>query len=251
MDCRTARLLLDFSHPQAHELEAEEAGALEHHLDHCPDCHGLARAERRLDEQLGKAMRQVEVPSGLRERLLTRLEIDRNDWYRHRFGHGLRIAAAAAAVLLLGWTAWHFSPGFASPVSAERVHQDFLDEVTAADRKQRAEETLKQLGLDGPLTDLLNYDLLSTPPSLGVLPGYGKQRVPQLVFDQGGPPHRHAVVYVIDPQQRIALPENNALLLSGPYKLETLSRPGERYGYLVLHNGENLDWLTAPQQPAT
>jgi hypothetical protein len=251
MDCRTARFLLDFAHPPAHELEPEEANALEQHLDHCPECHGLARGERRLDEQLGKAMRQVEVPPGLRDQILTRLEIERHDWYRRRFAHGLRIAAAVAAVLLLGWTAWRLAPGFAPPVDPERVHQGFLDQMTAGERKQQAEEVLKHLGVDGPLTDLLNYDLLSTPPSLSVLPGYGSQRVPQLVFDQGGPPHRHAVVYIIDPQQRIAPPENNALLLSGHYKLETLSRPGERHGYLVLHNGENLDWILSPQQPPT
>src|SRR6185437_4010371 len=85
MDCKTARLLLDFVRPQAPELPAEEDGVLQNHLDHCPDCHSLARGERQLDERLGKAMLQVEVPAGLREHLLARLEVERGDWYRRRF----------------------------------------------------------------------------------------------------------------------------------------------------------------------
>ena len=43
MDCKTARLLLDFARPQAHELVAGRSAALESHLDRCPDCHRLAR----------------------------------------------------------------------------------------------------------------------------------------------------------------------------------------------------------------
>src|SRR5262249_14246403 len=94
MDCKTARLLLDFARPQARELEPDEAGALETHLDRCADCHDLARGERRLDEHLGKVMRQVEVPAGLRDQLLVRLESNRGDWYRRRFAHTMRLAAA-------------------------------------------------------------------------------------------------------------------------------------------------------------
>src|ERR1700752_2772031 len=96
MDCNTARLLLNFARPQARDLDPEEAGDLENHLDRCSDCHGLARGERRLDERLGQAMRQVEVPAGLREQLLARLEAERGDWYRRRFGHTMGPAAAPA-----------------------------------------------------------------------------------------------------------------------------------------------------------
>ncbi len=108
MDCNTARLLLDFARPRPRELEAEEAGALEGHLDRCSECHGLADGQRRLDERLGQAMRQVEVPAGLHEQLLARLESERGEWHRRRFAHTARIAVAAAAVLVLGWAGWHW-----------------------------------------------------------------------------------------------------------------------------------------------
>ena len=49
MDCRTARLLLDFARPRPAELAAEEAAALEGHLTGCPECDSLARTERQLD----------------------------------------------------------------------------------------------------------------------------------------------------------------------------------------------------------
>src|SRR5262245_13853267 len=98
MDCNTARLLLDFARPG--DLDAAEAGDLERHLADCPDCGPPARAGRALDRHLGRAVRRVEVPEGLRGRLLARLEADRGDLHRRWAGHGLRAAAAAAAVLL-------------------------------------------------------------------------------------------------------------------------------------------------------
>src|SRR5579864_8425046 len=90
MDCKTARLLLDFARPQAVELETRDADELASHLDQCPDCGPAAHAERRLDECLGRSMRQIEVPANLRPNVLTRLHAERADWYRHRLGNVVR-----------------------------------------------------------------------------------------------------------------------------------------------------------------
>src|SRR5438067_13660259 len=98
MDCSTARLLLDFARPRAGDLGPVEAEELERHLAHCIECDAMARAARRADEHLGAAMRQVELPDGLRAGLLTRLDAERGRWYRQRFGHALRALACAAAV---------------------------------------------------------------------------------------------------------------------------------------------------------
>src|SRR5438094_788506 len=96
MDCRTARLLLDFARPIPAELEADASRDLEHHLAGCADCDSLARAERRLDEPLGRAMRAVPLPLGLRDRLLARLDAERGAWQRRWMFRSLAAAAALA-----------------------------------------------------------------------------------------------------------------------------------------------------------
>src|SRR5437879_2213818 len=101
MDCRTARLLLTFARPRAAELEAGAAEALTDHLAECAECGALARAEHQVDRLLGLAMRQVSTPLDLRQRLLTRLQVERRNWYQRLPREHPRIAAAVAAVLLL------------------------------------------------------------------------------------------------------------------------------------------------------
>src|SRR5947209_14835473 len=101
MDCKTARLLLDFARPQACEVEPEDSQLLAGHLAQCTDCDRAARAGRQVDGWLGQAMRQVEVPAGLEEQILARLEVQRGDRARRRLAHGLRVAAAVAAAVLI------------------------------------------------------------------------------------------------------------------------------------------------------
>jgi len=100
MDCRTARLLLDFARPIPAELAADETRDLETHLAGCVECDGLVRAERRLDEPLGQSMRALPLPIGLRDRLLTRLDAERGAWQRRWV---FRSLAAAAALALAVW----------------------------------------------------------------------------------------------------------------------------------------------------
>src|SRR5438067_12236471 len=99
MDCKTARLLLDFARPRAPEVEPDDADALDRHLADCPACAALAGDERRLDDALGRAMRQVAVPDRLRQQVLNRLEADRAEWYRRWYGHGLRAVLAASLLV--------------------------------------------------------------------------------------------------------------------------------------------------------
>jgi hypothetical protein len=240
MDCRTARLLLDFARPQAPELQADDAGALQNHLDHCPNCHNLERSERQLDEQFGKAMRQVEVPAGLREQLLSRLEVERGDWHRRRFAHAARLTlAAAAAALLLGWAGWHWIINRRPAIDPAQMVECFNEDITKEKRTQ-AEETLKRLGVETPLPNL-KYNLLVSPPTLAELPGYPDQRVPLLLFVQN---HHRAWVYVVAARQ---VPEHMPPLFGeGTYKLEVLPAEGDAYKFLVIYDGDDLEWLLAP-----
>ncbi|HEY7428989.1 MAG TPA: hypothetical protein VH682_32460 [Gemmataceae bacterium] len=247
MDCKTARLLLDFARPQANELQAEEAGALQGHLDHCPDCHGLARGERQLDEQLGNAMSQVEVPAGLRDQLLARLEVERGDWYRRRFAHAARLTiAAAAAVFLLGWAGWwviHLPP---APIDPSRIVGTVNAEAVEP-KRARTQKMLKRMGVETPLSPNLNYNLLIGPPGMTELPGYPGRRVPFLLFGQN---HRYAWVYLVAENQVPA--DVPAIAGEGTFKLEVLpANDRETYRFLAVHDGDNLDWLHPPEPPAT
>lgn len=245
MDCKTARLLLDFARPQARELEAEEATALERHLDHCPACHSQARGERELDDCLGRAMRQVEVPAGLREQLLARMDSARGDWNRQRFAHAARLSAAAAAVLLVSWFGWYWvREHWVASVDMQRV-ADAISNDAMEDPRDGAERALKDLGVETPLSPHLDYRLLISPPALAKLPGYPNREVAMLVFGRNG---RVARVYLI---REKAIPENTAAATAtGSFKAELLPSEGEPYRFLVIHDGDNLNWLLPPGQPA-
>ena len=84
MDCKTARLLLDFARPLCPELDTADAEALHSHLAECPECGPFAAGERRIDGHFGRAVRDVPVPEHLRDRLVKRLAVERDAWYRRR-----------------------------------------------------------------------------------------------------------------------------------------------------------------------
>jgi hypothetical protein len=246
MDCKTARLLLDFARPQACELGPEETGALESHLEQCADCHGLARAERGLDDCLGKAMRQVEVPAGLRDRLQARLEADRGDWYRRRFAHTMRLAAAAAALLLFTWGAGRWVLHHSKPFIDPQQIADAVNNGAMQDPRTRIETELKRMGVETALPPQLNYNLVIAPASFAELPGFPNQQAAMLVFSQNG---RFATVYLISTEQ---LRDGVPLAVGGAtFKVDVLPSAGEPYTFLVVHDGDNLDWLRPPELPTT
>jgi hypothetical protein len=110
MDCRTARLLLEFHRPRAGELPPEEAVELERHLACCADCDAAGRTAHRLDDYFGSAIRNVPLPDGLRERLLSRLSEQRGTALRRRLAWTARGLSVAAALLVGTLLWWHFTP---------------------------------------------------------------------------------------------------------------------------------------------
>ena len=245
MDCKTARLLLDFARPKARELEAEEAAELDRHLDHCPDCHSQAYNERQLDDRLGKAMREVEIPAGLREQLLTCLESARSDWHRQRFARIARLSVAAAALLLLSWTGWYWvQEHFITPIDTQRVAEAASNDAME-DPRARTQRALRELGIYTPLSPHLDCNLLVCPPAMAELPGYPGRNVPMLVFARNG---RWARVYLIAQK---AIPEKTAAVTGGgSFKATLVPWEGEPYRFLVIHEGDDILWLQPPLAPA-
>ena len=121
MDCKSARYLLSFARPQGFDLAADERTALEHHLDNCTECNTLLQAERQFDAHVGQAVREVPVPAGLKERLLSKLKQKRDDWWKQAFNRGLRYAAAAAAVLLVVWAGFRWKAAHPPPVDTDNL----------------------------------------------------------------------------------------------------------------------------------
>jgi hypothetical protein len=244
MDCKTARLLLEFHRPRAPELDPMEAHPLDEHLARCPECDTFARDERRLDDHLGRALRQVEVPPGLQVRLLDRLAADRADRLRRRIGHALRGLAAAAALLLitsvgLSWWAGH-RPAADAEAFWEQVK---LDKVNPPDA-ERMRETFRRLHVDGVPPRDFRYGLLA---AYGVGEFQG-QRVAQMVFVNG---NRHTQVFIVTAQQFDLSGLSDGWESEGgyPYHVRVM-KPRVDQAYVIYYTGDDVSWLFQPDDAA-
>ena len=240
MDCNTARLFLPFHRPGGRDLDGPEAADLDHHLAQCNECNTLSMTQDRLDESLGKAMRNVEVPRGLRNQILERLAAQPSRKPRRWIGHSVRGLSAAAAVLLLvaGW--FVFYDPIRRPLDAADVFVSY--NFSRPDREQ-GNVQLRQLGAGAGAPTFVNYAFLTGSPSLAVLPGTqgdkSPVKVPQLVFQQG---ERNAVIYVVSRKTfRVEEPTNHTEGYA--YRLEVVQPEGSEFAYLVLFTGNSWDWL--------
>src|SRR5438132_13737126 len=70
MECRDAQFYLRFRRPASDELGPEVAADLDQHLAGCPHCATEARSASAFDAALSTAMRNVAIPTGLRNRIV-------------------------------------------------------------------------------------------------------------------------------------------------------------------------------------
>jgi hypothetical protein len=255
MDCKTARLLLLFHRPRADELADDEAQALEAHLAVCADCDSAARAEKRLDAHLGKAMRAVEVPDGLRTELLHRLAAERGDWYRRWMARATWVGGVAAAILLLVGGVYFLREAIRPEVDTEAV---FLATNVSNQGREEVEESLKALGIRAE-APRLNYAFFNPPAAVCELPGQAGKKVGYLQFFQLSPPKangkdkkvevKRAKVFIVDDRQF------NLKALQPPssdegytYRLDVKKSRSGRYAYLIFYTGDNYNWLRDPDE---
>lgn len=77
MDCQHALDILEAARPDSGDRDEPELTAAAAHLDGCPRCAEVFGVTQRLDRRIGRVLRDVEVPVGLRERLLaTTMTVD-------------------------------------------------------------------------------------------------------------------------------------------------------------------------------
>ena len=239
MDCNTARLFIPFHHPGGRDLDGPEAADLDHHLAQCNECNTLSMTQDRLDESLGKAMRAVELPRGLRSQILERLAAQPTRKPRW-IAYSVRGLSAAAAVVLIavGW--FVFYAPIRRPLNAEAV----FDSVNySRPDQEKGDALLRQLGARAGAPNFVNYAFLTGSPSLAVLPGTQDDKspvkVPQFVFQQG---ERNAVIYVVSRKTfRVEEPTNHTDGYA--YRLEVVQPEGSEFAYLVLFTGNSWDWL--------
>jgi hypothetical protein len=248
MDCKTARLFLDFARPGAAELPAAEADALEVHLAGCPDCEALARAERQADDHLGQAMRTVPVPEGLRDRVLARLQAERGDRNRRVLAWGTRAAAVAALIFLGIWAGLHWW-GVGEPRVPDLVAQRdaLFEKYTSPDQEKVQAWFQVHYGLNVSAPADFNYDFLEDYD----LADFQGQRVPMLFFINGQT-KAHVYLLTADQFDLRGLVQADGLD-SGGYRVAVendAQQPGRTT--VIIYRGDSLQPLrTNVQQPAT
>jgi hypothetical protein len=234
MECKTARLLL----PLLEEMAPSDAEPLLRHLGECPDC----EAERQLDARIGRAMTEVPVPAGLKPRLWNALAAGRAEMMWKAVRQWAAPLAAAAAVLFLVGLAGAVLP-LVNPLDAD--HVQWSANVTPPGSAEDADAILGRLGLPASAPRFTNYAYLAATPARAELPGYPRRQAPMLVFASGS---QRASVYVID-TWRTGLKELTEPGEGYACRADIRRDPGRpRYAYLVLHTGNNYDWLEQPSE---
>jgi hypothetical protein len=225
-------MLLDFARPQLTELEPNEMEALENHLLDCPACARLARDERRMDEHIGQAMRNISIPSGLRDRLVKKLT-EPAPVPARRFGRAAWSLAAAASLIGVIWTGAVLATR-PKPVDVNQVVADNYSMLNNP-RRENVDDWLHANRLTMPAPEVFNYSMLR---HYGMANLQG-QPVPMLLFIHGA---QQARVYLLD-GRKFNLEELRAAQAddSSGCKVEFVPHPtNQRFGYLVVHNANDL-----------
>jgi len=254
MDCKTARLLLHFAHPCTTELEGSEAESLESHLADCPQCGPLAEAERRMDNRIGQALRAVPVPEGLRNRLLTQLDAERDAWYRRRLLRVAGIVAAAAAVILVVWLAPDWKSR--SKVNVESWDEQAWNELVTRPSAQTVEMGFANNGIRTVAPPDFNYDLLTYPlrPGDFQLAEFQGKKVPLLIFAHSKDSQRTqtARVYILsDKEFDWKELDNTRHVVGSGWEAEVKECGSDpHFAYLIIYTAESLQpFIKSDQAP--
>ena len=234
MNCQHVRQLLAFVDRKCEELDPAERDAVKQHLENCPECAAVAQTERGFDATVGAALRNVEVPPGLKADVLKRLAGERGHGRWKWAGAG--ILAATVLIAVAGGIAWQIR----QPVE---IAQEEIDKIrhTPDNRFVGKEDSvrafLKNEGMDDVIPTQFNYDLLQ---GVDVVHIRGR-RVAKLSFRMDHPAC-DAIVLIL-PQSKFRT--TNVIENATSIKVEI--DPTHPVTYLILFNG-NLERLFRPLQ---
>jgi len=74
MNCRDAQEQFDAARPGSGDLGLSELASASKHLDDCPRCRSVLQFREHLDRRISRAMTDVPVPTGLKDRILQSLQ---------------------------------------------------------------------------------------------------------------------------------------------------------------------------------
>lgn len=244
MTCAEARSWLTLRQPLPLEAGAELKAAVSAHARHCPACAAVAVQTAARDTRVGKGVRDIPLPSGLRDRLLVRAENARRARDRQRL---FRATVPLAASMLLALILWH-----------HQVHDERFTTVhlPAVETWARALDEMPP-GQRWPITAVqaekyLPHELRARLDLKHLRAGYETRyrgrNVAVLEFENGS--SRAVVVLLpalrVEPTQLLAFP--------GRYETDTriwLPRTDERYvAVVVIRAGQYRDFLRTPTLPS-
>jgi hypothetical protein len=172
-------MLLAFARPRGGDLDSAERQLLEAHLASCPACAALAERERQFDERVGQAMRNISIPDGLKNRLLTKLGNERNSVYRLVL---VRTCLKAAIVMIGFGLVWFAVNGGKKPVDLSRYETLALSKDPNVLLGQlREEANLPNLQFPNELLNDWDFNLLISQ-HVELIEG---EKVPTLIFQKG------------------------------------------------------------------
>jgi hypothetical protein len=240
MDCSVARQLLAFRRLGGPaELAPEDVAELDRHLAGCPTCAAAARRQDGFDAALGRAMKGVTVPSGLRDKLLTDALAKQGAMLRRKiYSH-----AAVAALVFLGVA---LAPGIVSrllrpTLDPDAVAAQYDRESDDPDRATRDWLTGRGLPAEMPWDFDPRFCRLRCEAELA-----GRQ-VPMLEYLVTRPGERpdFARVFITRDSQIDTTGARDAV---GSFVNVTIRKSG-RFTYVILHTCP-LDVFLKPQRPA-
>lgn len=201
MDCRTALEILEVVRPGSDDLSDPELADAVAFLETHPECRRQFERRQELDRQMGRVMRDVPVPAGLKDRLLVGLAgetedpaaatpeesgIDQDARNRpespqqkrplHRRGW-LQAAAATAAAVLVGAVVWQLRDDPGGPLDLVQIQKEaalavqaneFFDGV-AASESELGRELAANWGLLIPIEGPKSLVLHQPDPVAGAL----------------------------------------------------------------------------------
>lgn len=242
MDCKSARTLLDFAQPRGFDLATEERAALEAHLAECSECDCLARAERLFDAHVGKAIRGVPVPVGLKERLLTKLRRERDDWWKQWANRGLRYSLAAAAIFLVTWGVFLWNASQLDPVTDGELEQEVLTAYEySPPSPEEVEKWFEKKGKKVKVPREYNYRFLTCYN----LTEFKGREVPHLLFVRSYPNSAEVQtvqVYILSDRQFNLSELTGESHPPAGYRVQVKIEPRASEAYVIAFTG-NLDKL--------
>jgi hypothetical protein len=231
MDCHDAQLLLSFADRRCEEFDAAEREALQQHLDKCPDCSRLARADRQLDESLARVMRDVPVPLDMKQKIMTRLAAERSPvpWQGIKRG-AIGLLVAAGMLAIIGGFVWWKSNNLPQITASDIEEMVNLNSETS---EARVEQYFNQKrGLNVHVPRRFNYEFLQ---HVEVVEFKGR-RVAKLTFSRTAP-MAIAEVLILSPQQfRLDGLQPNQIINAGNSTVRVESE--NDFVYLIFSRGD-------------